>query len=42
MGIWQEFFTDDTHVYLVFELLGGGELLDAVLERGQYSEVNIS
>ncbi|GMH34700.1 hypothetical protein BSKO_02561 [Bryopsis sp. KO-2023] len=36
----QEFFTDATHVYLIFELLGGGELLDAVLERGQYSEAD--
>lgn len=36
----QDFFTDATHVYLIFELLNGGELLDAVLERGQYSEAD--
>ena len=30
----------DVQVYLVTELLLGGELLDAVLERGSYTEAD--
>lgn len=36
----KEFFEDDDRVYLITELLTGGEVLDAVLERGQYSEAD--
>lgn len=36
----KEFFEDENKVYLITELLTGGELLDAVLERGQYSEAD--
>lgn len=34
----KEYFEENNKVYLVTELLLGGELLDAVLERGSYSE----
>uniref|UniRef100_A0A7S0RK68 Protein kinase domain-containing protein n=1 Tax=Pyramimonas obovata TaxID=1411642 RepID=A0A7S0RK68_9CHLO len=36
----KEFFEDSDRVYLITELLTGGELLDAVLERGTYSEAD--
>mmetsp|Transcript_30288 Transcript_30288/g.57102 ORF Transcript_30288/g.57102 Transcript_30288/m.57102 type:complete len:403 (+) Transcript_30288:225-1433(+) len=35
-----EYFEEVTKVYLVTELLTGGELLDALLERGTYSEAD--
>lgn len=34
----KEYFVENRKVYLITELLTGGELLDAVLERGSYSE----
>lgn len=36
----KEYFVADDKVYLICELLTGGELLDAVLERGNYSEAD--
>eukprot|EP00959_Pyramimonas_sp_CCMP1952_P141416 2959875-Pyramimonas_sp.AAC.1 len=36
----KEYFEDSDRVYLITELLTGGELLDAVLERGTYSEAD--
>ncbi|GMH39142.1 hypothetical protein BSKO_07040 [Bryopsis sp. KO-2023] len=36
----KEFFLDTTKVFLITELLTGGEVLDAVLERGTYSEAD--
>ena len=33
-----EYFEEGNKVYLIMELLQGGELLDAVLEKGHYSE----
>jgi hypothetical protein len=37
MGL-KEYFEEDEKVYLVTELLTGGELLDAVIDRGNYTE----
>jgi hypothetical protein len=37
MGL-KEYFEEDDKVYLVTELLTGGELLDAVIDRGNYTE----
>jgi len=34
----KEYFEENNKVYLLTELLTGGELLDAVLEKGHYSE----
>ncbi|GAB4813322.1 hypothetical protein N2152v2_000368 [Parachlorella kessleri] len=34
----KEYFEEGNKVYLIMELLQGGELLDAVLEKGHYSE----
>lgn len=31
-------FEDKHHIHLVMELCGGGELFDAILERGHYTE----
>lgn len=36
----KEFFAEGNKVFLLTELLSGGELLDAVLERGNYSEAD--
>lgn len=36
----KEFYTEKDRVYLITELLTGGELLDAVVERGIYSEAD--
>ncbi|KAK3254710.1 hypothetical protein CYMTET_36083 [Cymbomonas tetramitiformis] len=36
----KEYFVEGNKVYLVTELLTGGELLDAVLDRGTYSEAD--
>lgn len=36
----KEYFEDDNKVYLIMEMLSGGELLDAVLENGHYSEAD--
>lgn len=36
----KEYFVEDDKVYLICELLPGGELLDAVLENGSYSEAD--
>ena len=34
----KEYFEEDDKVYLITELLTGGELLDAVIDRGCYTE----
>lgn len=34
----KEYFEDDNKVYLITELLKGGELLDSLLDKGQYTE----
>lgn len=34
----KEYFDEDNKVYLITEILRGGELLDAVLQRGTYNE----
>eukprot|EP00951_Prasinocladus_malaysianus_P021602 scaffold178847_cov28-Prasinocladus_malaysianus.AAC.1 len=34
----KEYFEEDDKVYLITELLTGGELLDAVIDRGSYTE----
>ena len=36
----KEYFEEGNKVYLITELLTGGELLDAVLERGSYNEAD--
>eukprot|EP00210_Caulerpa_lentillifera_P007239 g6926.t1 len=36
----KEFYIEGDKVYLITELLSGGELLDAVLQRGNYSEAD--
>lgn len=36
----KEYFQENEKVYLIMELLTGGELLDAVLEKGSYSEAD--
>jgi calcium/calmodulin-dependent protein kinase I len=36
----KEYFVQNNRVYLVMELLQGGELLDSVLEQGHYSEAD--
>jgi len=36
----KEYFEENNKVYLITELLTGGELLDAVLEKGHYSEAD--
>lgn len=36
----KEFFIEKNKVYLITELLTGGELLDTVLERGNYTEAD--
>ena len=33
-----DFYVTKVHVYVIMELLGGGELLDAVMELGSYGE----
>ncbi len=33
-------FEDKKHVYLVMELVTGGELFDKIVERGNYSEAD--
>eukprot|EP00227_Mantoniella_beaufortii_P012733 CAMPEP_0197579814 /NCGR_PEP_ID=MMETSP1326-20131121/3728_1 /TAXON_ID=1155430 /ORGANISM="Genus nov. species nov., Strain RCC2288" /LENGTH=561 /DNA_ID=CAMNT_0043143377 /DNA_START=179 /DNA_END=1864 /DNA_ORIENTATION=+ len=35
-----DFYQTKTHVYVIMELLRGGELLDAVMELGSYNEVD--
>lgn len=35
-------YESDNHVYLVLELLHGGELFDRIIKRGQYSEKDAS
>ncbi|KAI7836176.1 hypothetical protein COHA_009943 [Chlorella ohadii] len=36
----KEYFEENNKVYLLMEMLEGGELLDAVLEKGHYSEAD--
>ncbi|PSC73989.1 CAMK CAMK1 kinase [Micractinium conductrix] len=36
--VMKEYFEEGNKVYLIMEMLQGGELLDAVLEKGHYSE----
>jgi len=36
----KEFYEENNRVYLITELLTGGELLDAVMDRGLYSEAD--
>ncbi|EFN53546.1 hypothetical protein CHLNCDRAFT_136678 [Chlorella variabilis] len=36
----KEYFEEGNKVYLIMEMLQGGELLDAVLEKGHYSEAD--
>ncbi|KAK9904665.1 hypothetical protein WJX75_000026 [Coccomyxa subellipsoidea] len=36
----REYFEENNRVYLITELLTGGELLDAVLQRGSYNEAD--
>jgi len=33
-----EFFADDSHYYIVTELCSGGELFDAIISRGTFTE----
>lgn len=38
--LMKEYFEEGNKVFLIMEMLGGGELLDAVLEKGRYSEAD--
>ena len=35
-----EFFEDDKRMYLITEIVQGGELFDEVLQRGRFSEID--
>jgi len=36
--VLEEVYQDDSHLYLVFEYLKGGDLLDAISRKGKFSE----
>ncbi|KAL4442683.1 hypothetical protein ABPG77_006677 [Micractinium sp. CCAP 211/92] len=38
--LMKEYFEENNKVYLIMEMLSGGELLDAVLDKGHYSEAD--
>ncbi|KAL4424298.1 hypothetical protein ABPG75_001599 [Micractinium tetrahymenae] len=38
--LMKEYFEENNKVYLIMEMLSGGELLDAVLDTGHYSEAD--
>jgi calcium-dependent protein kinase len=37
---FKEYFEDDTHLYLVMECAGGGELFDRIQAKGRYTEAD--